>query len=147
MASRSRMDRFLAMIGGEDALPPRLPSPEPEEEGETPKPFNPPLRSTEYDSQEYQDLPKPNSVYQFGEIESALSKLKQQPAPRSTAFDTDGKIPFDSKKGESLPSDIELSPFIAVTKYCYKFVPSRWSQQLATAFFDADKIFTRDWSL
>ena len=141
------MDRFLTMIGGEDALPPRLPTPEPEPERETPKPFNPQLRSTEYDSQEYKDLPKPNSVYQFGEIKSALSQLKQEPAPRSPAFDISGKIPFDTNKGAPLPSNTELSPFLAVTKYCYKYVAPGWSQTLATAFFDQDKIFTRNWSL
>jgi hypothetical protein len=148
------MDRFLQMIGGEDALPPKTTSTSPSDDtsdeasSTRAKQADPPFHHTQYDSQEYQLLPKPNPTF-----ESALPQVKQSPditnpisdPPR--AFSISGNAAWDPRKGALLPANTELSPFVAITKYCYKYVPKQWSQPLATAFFDSNKIYTRDWSL
>lgn len=146
------MDRFVTMIGGENALPPKVPTPNgKQEEVDIPQPREAPLHHTDDDSHENQHLPNANSTYQLSEIEVALSQVKQESASSSlsssNASSSDGKAPFDARKGEHLPSNVELTPFLAITKYCYTSVPYRWSQSLATAFFDAGKIYRRDWSL
>ncbi|KAK4508626.1 hypothetical protein PRZ48_002365 [Zasmidium cellare] len=54
---------------------------------------------------------------------------------------------MDPRKGQAAPLGMCFCPFIAVTKYCYKFVPKKLMQPLATAFFDAEKIWNREWDL
>ena len=58
-----------------------------------------------------------------------------------------GDVPFDARKGEPAPRGVELATFGAVTKYCYKYAPRELMQPMATAYFDADKIYRRDWDL
>jgi len=49
--------------------------------------------------------------------------------------------------GEPAPRGFSFSPFLPVTRFCYKFVSPQWSQPLATAFFDANKIYNRPWDV
>lgn len=70
-----------------------------------------------------------------------------QPKPASAMSAADLDFTFDERKGRYSPLGISFSPFLAVTKYCYKFVNKSLMQPLASAFFDADKIWSRDWDL
>lgn len=54
---------------------------------------------------------------------------------------------FDLRKGEAAPLGISFSPYLAVTKFCYKFVAPKYQQPFATAFFDGGKIQNRTWGL
>lgn len=56
-------------------------------------------------------------------------------------------IPFDNRKGQPAPLGINFVPFIALTKWCYTYAPPHLLQAFASAFFDADKIYARDWDL
>ncbi|KAM3415550.1 putative nucleolar protein C2C4.08 [Cercospora zeina] len=143
----SRMDLFLDMIGGEDALPPKLPPPSPDVD-QAPPDSSKSLWWTEYESEEYKNLPHaddvPPDVVQRNSLPSMPTFSVGTP---SRALSVDVKVPFDVKKGERLSAGTSLSPFLAVAKYCYRFVPKQWLQPLATAFFDHDKIYERDWDL
>lgn len=134
------MDLFLRMIGGEENLPRKLtPPPEPEPE---------PVEVDVYDSEEYKNLPKSNSPYLFGDIEIPQPKPNSTRISQAPAFMYgNGDYALDGRKGEEAPRGLSFCPFLAVTKFCYKFTPRAWSQPLATAFFDQDKIYQREWDL
>ena len=42
---------------------------------------------------------------------------------------------------------MSFCPFIAFTKFPYKYVDPAFRQPIATAFFDAGKIYNRSWEL
>lgn len=76
---------------------------------------------------------------------NAPLKINNRSVPMATF--TGGDIPFDNRKGQQAPFGINFVPFIALTKWCYTYAPKHLLQPLATAFFDADKIYARDWDL
>ncbi|GIZ39297.1 hypothetical protein CKM354_000268500 [Cercospora kikuchii] len=150
----NRMDLFLEMIGGEEALPRKLTPPPPEEKEEPEPPSS--IWDTDYQTEEYLNAPRAPGVTEELVRFNYESRPRpfcsgaspgQSSGPPSRALSADVKVPFDVKKGERLPAGTALSPFIAVTKYCYKYVPKQWSQTLATAFFDQDKIYDREWDI
>lgn len=150
----NRMDLFLEMIGGEEALPRKLTPPPPEEKEEPDPPSS--IWDTDYQTEEYLKAPRAPGVTEELVRFNYESRPRpfcsgaspgQSSGPPSRALSADVKVPFDVKKGERLPVGTALSPFIAVTKYCYKYVPKQWSQTLATAFFDQDKIYDREWDM
>ena len=122
-------------MGGEQNLPEKLPEPVPdiqiaieEEEEEQPPPIirDPNLKPLRFPQ------PQPQA------------NIKLNPVP---VMEYEDDIPFDAYKGEPAPLGVDFAPFVAVTKYCYKYVPKEFLQPMATAFFDADKIYRRDWDL
>lgn len=131
----SRFDQLIALLGGEQNLPEKLPEPdlstepepEPEEE-EQPPPItrDPNLKPPRYPQ------PQPQN------------KIKLNPVP---AMEFEEDVPFDGRKGEPAPLGVEFATFGAVVRYCYKYAPREYMQPMATAFFDADKIYRRDWDL
>lgn len=76
---------------------------------------------------------------------NAPVKINNRSVPMATL--TGGDIPFDSRKGQPAPFGINFVPFIALTKWCYTYAPKHLLQPLASAFFDAGKIYDRDWDL
>lgn len=135
----SRVDQLIDLLGGLENLP-QKPPPPPEE---------PHVPANEVDDE---DVPPPIQRDPNLKPPSLLKPQIQPSKPAAAApamLSSDGEDDFllDSRKGEPAPRGINFVPFIAVTKYCYKFVPKKWMQPLASAFFDADKIYTRDWDL
>ena len=61
--------------------------------------------------------------------------------------DGESTYPPDPRQGEPAPFGVRFCPFIAVTKLPYKFVNKQFMQQIATAFFDAGKIWNREWDV
>lgn len=131
----SRLEQLIALLGGEQNLPEKLPEPEPdipaaieEEEEEQPPPIirDPNVKPFK--------CPQPQPQ----------TKIKLNPVP---LMEYEDDIPFDARKGEPAPLGVEFVPFEAVTRYCYKYVSKEFMQPMATAFFDADKIYRRDWDL
>lgn len=59
----------------------------------------------------------------------------------------DVDLTLDSRCGEPAPRNLKFTPFAAICKFPYKFVTKEWSQPLATAIFDGNKIQNRDWDL
>lgn len=55
--------------------------------------------------------------------------------------------PNDSHKGDPAPLGLSFTPFLAITKFPYKFVQKKWMQPLASAFFDQGKIWERKWDM
>jgi hypothetical protein len=144
----SPFDTFLKLLGGEANLPRKLtpppPSPPP------PPPTAQPATDDVYQSEEYQSLPP--STGPDSSTNSPLTPTHSRPLSHVNLVNPvfmplGGTFAFDEKKGEPAPVGLSFCPFIAVTKYCYKFAPRNWSQPLATAFFDSDKIYARDWHL
>ncbi|KAF2717467.1 hypothetical protein K431DRAFT_233035 [Polychaeton citri CBS 116435] len=63
--------------------------------------------------------------------------------------DTVASSPYKSNLcvGQTAAHGSTFAPFGAVTKYCYKFVSTDYVQPLASAFWDAGKIWNRHWDL
>ncbi|CAK4031612.1 hypothetical protein DOTSEDRAFT_58207 [Lecanosticta acicola] len=138
----SRVDQLIALLGGPANLPPKLPRQSQETE--------PTANEGPDDDDDDDDIPPP--VQRDPDLKRpTLLQPLFQPAPNSPApmYTSDGEsdFPLDGRKGQPAPLAIKFVPFIAVTKYCYKFVPKQRMQPLASAFFDADKIYNRDWEL
>jgi hypothetical protein len=146
-----RVEWLIRQLGGRENLPPKLTPP--------PEPVHPQPDLTNYDSEEEErkNLPKIDTPAAIVEKQnSSLLQLKHNAAiaaasPRApTTFlseDEFGSVAFDERKGQPAPLGISFAPFAAVAKYCYTFAPPRWLQPFATAFFDSDKIYARDWDL
>jgi len=164
MPSLTPMERFITLIKGEENLPPKLPPPPPRAPA--------PVEDEPVPNEHFGNLPSVESVIAES-VQSkapkiqAPAKLKEnaqrkenvqpdvqpdiQPvapvaAPPSREV-SDTQLLSDPHMGEAAPRGIHFSPFLAVTKFCYKFVKHDYQQPLATAFFDASKIWNRDWDL
>lgn len=146
---RSRLERLLETLG-EENLPPRLPTP-PQSDTEDGADHAKHFDGDVYKSQQYMDLPHANPGFVFGndKLAPARAPLNPRPVvqPPPLVSDTDEPFTFDTEKGATAPPGTKFCPFIPVTQFCYRFVPNRWVQPLATAFFDAEKIYKRNWTL
>lgn len=150
------LERFLNLAGGEQTLPP-ISKPRTKE-----KPIS--------GSEELEKLPSVEEVVAECERENAAYRLQNLalfpsgtqpqansprqptqagmtvPAPSMQEL-TSSDLLLDPRAGEPAPQGISFTPFLAVTKFCYKYVPHAYQQTLATAFFDANKIWCREWDL
>lgn len=133
MAGSSRIDRFAKLVGGEENLPPKI------VEKETTAEASP-------------DAAK-ETAPAVDEWWNAEPQLPQQHPPSHPAAESLNSLhdmahfDLDPRQGQPAPLGITFAPFAAVTKFCYLFVGDDLRQPLATAFFDAGKIFTREWDL
>lgn len=141
MADPSRMDRLIGMLGGEENLPPQLPQQTnaSESTNEATKADAPAKQQNWWNAEpDLEALPVPVAVPQNGSPPVAV-------VPRLP--DANSHYDFVPRLGELAPLGMKFAPFLAVTKFCYKFVRKDLQQPLATAFFDAGKIYTRGWDL
>lgn len=156
---QDRIARLTRAVGGK--FPPKLSPPPKIEEKPSLSRYEQLLAEEEY---EKSLLPKPNytpaqiklheelrakNLIQH-ELETArLREIQTRDLARASipmaSYDSD--LSFDTRKGQPAPLGINFVPFIAVTKWCYTFAPSHLLQRFASAFFDADKIYARDWDL
>ncbi|KAK5130629.1 hypothetical protein LTR08_001888 [Meristemomyces frigidus] len=148
------MERFVLLIGGEEKLPPKMPQPPPAAAS--------PEAEAEHGSDDRDDISKLPSVDAVITEESLWQRaqkhnaslprgvLQPQFTPTSAAAPHEPvDLSIDTRMGDPAPLGISFTPFGAVTKLCYKsdIVRQPFRQPLATAFFDANKIYTRDWDL
>lgn len=154
---QERIERLDRALGGR--YPPKLPPPTIEES----KPVI--SRAEQLAAQEAYDislLPKSTPSKERDALiarnEETIRKIRERDLARANApvkingisrpmSTFIGDYPFDDRKGQPAPLDITFVPFIALTKWCYNFAPKHLLQPFATAFFDADKIYARDWDL
>ncbi|TKA74428.1 hypothetical protein B0A55_06208 [Friedmanniomyces simplex] len=151
----SGIERFLTLIGGEANLPPELPpqaqpattiptQDEPSEDSEDPFSGLPSVQEV---------IEQEVAAEEAARAHSAKPQVHTQPQftpkflPSSASPLSDADAHSQMPMGEPAPRGISFSPFIAVTRFCYKFVSHQWSQPLATAFFDANKIYHRAWDI
>jgi len=143
----SRIERFISLIGGEENLPPKLPASTTSPDLTTNKPSSLPtdehVTAQEHTPAEVVSPPHVKVEKEVASTPPAHSHIIHEPP----ANDDDVDLSWDPRLGESAPYGVDFTPFGAVTKYCYKFVRRELQQPLATAFFDAGKIFARDWDL
>lgn len=154
MAPLTPRERFVTLIGGEQNLPPKIPEPPPQPEPaeDESKLANDDQFSklTSVDSLiAEQMLSKDEAVpsYLKGNIQPAIQPQFTPVATHAPPQLSDADLSLDPRMGEAAPLGINFSPFAAITKFCYKFVSREYQQPLATAFFDANKIYNRDWDL
>lgn len=161
MSPLTPLERFMNLAGGEQNLPPISAVPS--------KPSTTKEKPTSI-SDGFEGLPSVEEVIAECERENAAYRLQNlalfPPSAHSQANPlqqiTQAGIPIpalamqeltssdlllDPRAGEPAPHGISFTPFLAVTKFCYKFVPRAYQQPLATAFFDANKIWCREWDL
>ena len=135
MATLSRMDRLIKALGGEENLPPQLPQPvvvtppsedNPKQDG-----------STEAAKQE---------ASQGEDWWNATPRIAQPPPPsvQHPRMSTSTPIPGD---GKVAPLGLNFCPLIPITKFPYKFVKREFMQEIASAFFDEGKIWSREWEV
>lgn len=127
--SNTDMDWLTDLLGGPENFPPQLPPPPPPP---PPDPF---------------DGPPPPIVRDPNYVLPSI-RLRQAPTINVAPAAPDGEdFTIDKRKGEFSPLGMCFTPFVALTKYCYKFVDRGWNQPIASAFFDKGKIFRRSWDL
>lgn len=160
--STEKFEIYTRLMGGEQNLPPKLPTPPPT------------ASSTDRPSADLKDEESnPNKIVDaFGNLQTYDDFVAAHPfpAPEAPAYDnrhaakpqqnsaaprrseqraseTDIEFTLDARKGE--PSELGMSfcPFLAITKFPYKYVDSAFRQPIATAFFDEGKIYNRSWDL
>jgi hypothetical protein len=155
-----RFEIYTRLMGGKDNLPPRLPT-------QPPTPNTSEQPSADLTDEE---ASQGKIVDAFGNLQTYDDFVTAHPfpAPQTPAYDnrhagksqqsrpterkktSDGDeidFPLDPRKDE--PSEIGMSfvTFTALTKFPYKYVKPVFLQPIASAFFDAGKIFNRSWDL
>jgi hypothetical protein len=159
--SVDRFEIYTQLMGGEQNLPPKLATP-------------PPTTNSSDEPPADEGINPDKILDSFGNLQTYDSFVSAHPfpAPSAPAYDnrhapnpqsngaatrrsenkaseTDVDIDFilDPRRGE--PSELGMSfcPFLAVTKFPYKYVDPDFLQPIATAFFDENKIYNRSWDL
>jgi len=152
----SSVERFVAMMGGEANLPPEI-----VQGAENNAPDTTHKEPAKENKDSYDNLPSVDEVIkqnQENEQAARLRRLELRDRVDSTTDVTALVLPYTQtdpgaepslKLGETAPKGIHFSPFLAVTKFCYNpnFVNGKWRQPFATAFFDAEKIYLRQWDM
>lgn len=153
---QERLARLDKALGGR--YPPKLPPPPKKIEEEVPK-ITRAEQLAALEAYEISQLPKPvHDPVLFAFQTEQVAKIRARELARANApvqingqtrtmASFEGDIPFDNRKGQPAPLGIKFVPFIAVTKWCYTYAPKHLLQPFATAFFDGDKIYARDWDL
>lgn len=136
-------------------LPPRVPSPSPPPLSllEPAKDDKLPIKDVFARSLPVDDVhreyaaassPPPSRPRPAPEIVQPKTSLPILPEPCALS---DAELAFPPGYGAPAPRGTSFIPFLAVTKFCYKYVRHDVQQLLATAFFDAGKIYRREWDL
>jgi hypothetical protein len=160
-----RFDIYTRLMGGKHNLPPKLPTPSPSSHPTTTSSGQP---ATDLDT----EAANPGKIVDaFGNLQTYDDFVAAHPfpAPPAPAYDNRhaGKpqqnnssvhsrgitgeahtdFTLDSRKDE--PSELGMSfcPFLAITKFPYKYADPALRQPIATAFFDEGKIYNRSWDL
>jgi len=151
----SGIQRFHSLIGGEANMPAELPpqaepaalTPVPDDNAkasENPSDGLPSVQAFDEQSrspEEQANGERPKTPE--GTHSRFTSQFLTSPAPLLSDADNLSQMAM----GEPAPRGFSFSPFLPVTRFCYKFVGPQWSQPLATAFFDANKIYNRSWDV
>jgi hypothetical protein len=137
--SSSRIDRLLVILGGAENLPPKT---------------SPSLARTDELPPEKTTGVAPPSTNSSQTRNPESFKASANPTAHNSIIKHDSHVsaaahrPFDGRKGEASALGVSFVPFLALTKYCYKYVPKDLSQIIASAFFDSNKIYNnREWDL
>jgi hypothetical protein len=161
--SVGKFELYTRLMGGEDKLPPKLPEPHLSET--TNNSEQPAANASE-------DKIDPNKILDaFGNLQTYDDFVTAHPisAPHMTAHDSkkiakaqqisaasrrrsseaDIEVDFTLDPRRGVPSELGMSfcPFLAITKFPYKYVDSAFRQPIATAFFDENKVYNRPWDL
>lgn len=149
----NRFDLFTQLAGGEQSLPPRLPTPPPSHDTSEQAPAN--LDEDEQDSKKIVDAFGNLKTYDdLGAAPPApayanrhASKPQQNTTVARSEDAVDSNFTQDPRKGE--PSELGMSfcPFLAIAKFPYRYVATEFRQPIATAFFDEGKIYDRPWDM
>nr|POF15218.1 putative nucleolar protein c2c4.08 [Quercus suber] len=143
----SKMDDFISLIGGEHNLPVQLEQLPAVDEAHT-------QSTTTTDPDELY-----NRLDHVVEYRSAGStNTATPPPPRKTtsaasppltpsARSIDVDVGLDPHCGQPAPLGLSFCPWQPVSRFCYRFVKREWQQPLASAFFDGNKIWDREWDL
>jgi len=154
MAS-SGIQRFHGLIGGEANMPAELPP-----QAEPATLTSVPDEHAKDSENPFDGLPSVQEVIEQSRApeeqakegrpkspEITGSRFTPQFLPSSASPLSDADAHSQMAMGEPAPRGFSFSPFLPVTRFCYKFVSPQWSQPLATAFFDANKIYNRPWDV
>lgn len=154
----NRFEVFTRLMGGEDNLPPRLPTP--------PQASSASIDASTTTGHEDETSAPKKLTDAFGnlhvrDLDDYLGTTAF-PVPSAPAYDNrhnrqsnapvrnpdkQVNLTLDPRKGE--PSDLGMSfcTFVAFSKFPYKYVEQTFLQQIATVFFDQNKLFDRDWDM
>ena len=156
-----RFEIYTRLMGGKDNLPPQLPiSP--------PSLLHPTNGSASADLNEEDTNPR-NVADAFGNLQTYDDFVADHsfPAPHAPAYDNrhagkaqqtinssrpageadEFEFTLDPRKDE--PSELGMSfcPFLAITRFPYKYVDPAFLQPIASAFFDGNKVYNKSWDL
>lgn len=155
MHTASRVDRLVDLLNAQHCMPAKLrsPSPTPERVATTLHPGDD-HGDGRHNHRSNVTCAHPSESTTESPASAPLGPTPVQVDARANAFSertppiADLNSSFDDRKGEPAPRGLSFSPFIAVTRYCYKFLPRPLGQQVATALFDGNKIYDqREWDL
>lgn len=137
--SPSRVHRLLVILGGAENLSPKI-LPSLTKADESPPKETACVASVSINSTQA----KESEGFKASATPTAPPSIVKQDSHTSEV----AHYPFDVRKGEASALGVSFVPFLALTKYCYKYVPRDLSQKIASAFFDTNKIYNnREWDL
>jgi hypothetical protein len=143
-----KFDVFTRLVGGEDNLPPRLPTPPPQPASGNKASFKD--RSKDI-VDAFGNLQIYDDFVRSGPRSQAPGRPYQRTTNRSqgngrTEVDP-ANFTLDPRKGEPAEIGTSFCPFLAISKFPYKYVDQFFRQPIASAHFDEGKIYNRKWDL
>lgn len=148
-----KFDVFTRLVGGKDNLPPRLPTPPPsllpasDSNDQCSKEETKDIVDAFGNLQTYDDFVNSGpSSHAKGQTVRSHHHVTGLPQDNATEADS-SDFTLDPRKGEPAATGTSFCPFLAISKFPYKYVDSSFRQPIATAFFDEGKIYNRKWDL
>jgi hypothetical protein len=141
MTETTGIERFIAIMGGPDSIPPEVETPSGDHANLTAQDQHQPTHADPIDrlpsveeviamNREHKEAARASrNRLQAERRASAPTKAHFTAIPASEPFKpADSDLQFDSRVGQVAPKGIKFTPFDAVLKFCYRFVPKKWMQ-------------------
>ena len=165
------MDLFTSLLGGKQNLPPKLPEAPPSVDTDATKPaedtkerpvspggvamdaFGNLQTVDEFlakNNSSTPGVPKPQPklrpyIKPSGNKNTSSADAQSDTIKPDDQSVTSDKYELDPHMGEESPADTGFCPFLAIAKFPYKFAPAKYLQPIATAYFDSNQIYAREW--
>jgi hypothetical protein len=92
-------------------------------------------------------VPEESPDRRFVWVEGAASSYNLGSAPKLSTLPAVQLPPTSLSKGQLAPAGYNFTPITALSKFPYKFCNRDHTQDIASAFFDANKFWNRAWDL
>ena len=149
MPGSSRIERLRAMLGAKETHPEEIQANPKAVDANTP-PTNTKIEKFSGTASGQEQVIFQHAVHPMvasSHKTAIIQKTTASVESTETVKDIKNEAEFGSVKGKPASVGGRFSPFLAVTKLCYKYCPRALLQPISVEFFASGKIFERGWDM